>query len=83
MNKNFFLWGLKVGGVKMKKKTHFVICKNVFSLQLFSDWSLGFAFQRWFVELENVLLRHFKSLKMEKITSCNIIVAWVAHLQHL
>jgi hypothetical protein len=31
---------------KIEKKTHFAICKNVFSLQLFFGWFLGFAFQR-------------------------------------
>ncbi len=44
---------------------HFAIRKNVFSLLLFLGQSLGFAFQRWFVEHEKVLLQHFKSLKME------------------
>jgi hypothetical protein len=31
---------------KNEKKTHLVICKNVFILQLFFGLSLGFAFQR-------------------------------------
>jgi hypothetical protein len=41
---------------KKEKKKCFEIQKNVFSLQLFLSWSLGFAFQRRFVELEVVLL---------------------------
>jgi len=50
------------------KKPCFVLFKNVFSLLLFFGCSLGFAFQRWFIELEKaLLLEHFKSLKMEKI----------------
>jgi hypothetical protein len=65
-------------GVKMKKiekKTHFAICKNVFPLQLFFGQTLGFAFQIWFIQLEKVLLYHFKSFKIEKTTGCNIVVA--------
>ncbi len=45
---------------------HFLIWKNAFSLLLFFGYSFGFVFQRWFVELEKALLKHFKSLKMEK-----------------
>jgi hypothetical protein len=52
--------------VKMKKNA-FCNWKNIFSLQLYFCWSLGFAFQRWFVKLEKALLQNFKSLKMEKI----------------
>jgi len=33
---------------------------------LFFGCSFDFAFQRWFVELEKMLLLHFKSLKLEK-----------------
>jgi len=51
---------------KKKKKKSFEIWKNIFSLQLFFGLSFGFAFPRWFVELEKALLQHFKSLKMEK-----------------
>jgi hypothetical protein len=60
---------LKVGGVEMKKnekKMCFAIRKNAFSLLLIFGWSFGFAFQRWFVELEKAFLQHFKSLKIEK-----------------
>ncbi len=48
----------EVGGIKMKKKKkmHFIIWKNVFSLLLFFGCSFGFAFQRWFVELGKGLL---------------------------
>jgi hypothetical protein len=59
----------EVGEVKMKKNEKNLILqfeKNIFSLLLFFGCSFGFAFQRWFVELEKVLLEHFKSLKMEK-----------------
>jgi hypothetical protein len=48
------------------KKSSFAIRKNVFSLLLFFGWSFGFPFQRGFVELEKAILKHFKSLKMEK-----------------
>ncbi len=57
---------MKVKGIKMKKKTVLQFKKNVFSLLLFLGWSFGFAFQRWFVELEKAPIKHFKSLKMEK-----------------
>ncbi len=32
----------------------------------FFYWSFGFAFERRFVELEDMFLQHFKSFKMEK-----------------
>ncbi len=60
------LWN-RMGQYEEKwKKTCFVIQKNIFSLLLVFGCSFGFAFPRWFVELENALLWHFKSLKMEK-----------------
>jgi hypothetical protein len=40
------LCAAEAGGVKMKKKMHFVIRKNVFSLLLFFACSFGFVFQR-------------------------------------
>jgi hypothetical protein len=43
-------------GQNEKKKTRFVIWKKLFSLLLFFGFSFDFAFQRWFVELEKVLL---------------------------
>ncbi len=48
------------------KESCFVIRTKLFSLLLFFGCSLGFVFPRWFVKLENALLKHFKSLKMEK-----------------
>jgi len=45
--------------VKMKKnekKNAFYNLKNIYFLLLFFGWSFGFAFQRWFVQLEKVLL---------------------------
>jgi len=49
----------------------------MFFLLLFFDWSFGFAFERRFVELENMFLQHFKSLKWKKIgkilLKCSII----------
>ncbi len=42
----------KNGEKKKKEKT----CKFFFSLLLFFGWSLGFAFQRLFVECEKVVL---------------------------
>ncbi len=37
------------------EKTHFAIQKRIFFIAFFG-WSFGFAFQRWFVELEKALL---------------------------
>jgi hypothetical protein len=48
----------EVGGVEMKKnekKKCAVIWKNILFLLLFFGCSFGFAFQRWFVELEKAL----------------------------
>jgi len=56
LNKSFLrkLCTDEVGGAKMKKMKImcFAIRKNVFCLLLFFGCSFGFAFQRWFVELE-------------------------------
>ncbi len=41
---------------KWKKKASFAIRKTVFFFLLFFGCSFGFAFQRWFVELERALL---------------------------
>ncbi len=41
---------------KWKKNTFYNSKKNLFSLLLCFGWSFGFAFPRWFVELEKVLL---------------------------
>jgi hypothetical protein len=41
------------------EKEYFLYCS-------FLVVSFGFAFQKWFVELDKVLLQHFKSLKMEE-----------------
>jgi len=49
---------------RKKRKTHFINW-NFFFLLLFFHYS--FAFQIWFLELEVVLLWHFKSLKMKHI----------------
>jgi hypothetical protein len=48
----------EVGGVKMKKNGNkrILYYKNIFSLLLFYSCFFGFAFQRWFVELEKALL---------------------------
>jgi hypothetical protein len=42
------------------EQMYFLYCSS------FWGWSLGFAFQRWFEELEKALIKHFTSLKMEK-----------------
>jgi hypothetical protein len=58
----------EVGEVKMKKNEKKVFCnlKKCICFTAIFGFSFGFAFQRWFVELEKALLEHFKSLKMEK-----------------
>jgi hypothetical protein len=52
---------------KWGKKKHILQLKKLFFFLLLSfGCSFGFAFQRWFAEIEKLSLYHFKSLKKEK-----------------
>jgi hypothetical protein len=58
---------LKLGGVK-RIFVFWKICfasKNTYFLYCYFGWFFSFAFERWFVELEKVLLYNI-SLKMKK-----------------
>ncbi len=56
-------------GPKRRKMKKTVFCKveTLFSFCYFSLLQVSFAFQRWFLELEITLPKHFKSLKMKHI----------------
>jgi hypothetical protein len=57
-----------------KKKRVLGFEKNIFSLLLFFAPSFDFAFQRWFRELEKVLLWHFKWRRIQKdVPKCSVI----------